>query len=64
MDTIFYQCIFKNFAFNSKDNQFSFGLIKPFVPSAPFLYLLKTSEKGKVSDVFRGRERFHWKQMG
>ena len=30
--------------------------VNPFVPNAPFLYLLKTSENRK--------ERVHWEQMG
>ena len=33
---------------------------KPFVPNAPFLYPMKTSEN---RDVFRGRKRVHWKRM-
>ena len=28
--------------------------ISPFIPNAPFLYSLKTSENRMVSDVFRG----------
>ena len=32
--------------------------INPFVPNAPFLYPLKTSEN------LEGRERVHWEQMG
>ena len=35
--------------------------INPFIPSAPFFYLLKTL---RFSDVFRGRERVHWEQIG
>ena len=34
----------------------------PFIPNAPFLYLLKTSENRKVFSG--GRERVHWEQMG
>ena len=33
----------------------------PFVPRAPFLYSLKTSENRKI---LGGRERMHLKQMG
>ena len=45
-----------------------------FFPNVPFLYLLKTSENLRFSDVFRVyrerdvfrvyRERVHWEQMG
>ena len=31
--------------------------INPFVPSAPFLYPLKTSETVRFSDVFRGQRK-------
>ena len=31
--------------------------IYPFVPNAPFLYCLKTSENLTVSDVFRGSKK-------
>ena len=33
----------------------------PFVPNAPFLYPMKTSENGKV--FLGGRERMHWERM-
>ena len=33
---------------------FYFLLFNPFVPNAPFFYLLKTSETLGFSDVFRG----------
>ena len=36
--------------------------VNPFVPNAPFLYLLKTSENRKVFSG--GREGVHWEQMG
>ena len=39
----------------------------PFVPNAPFLYPLKTSENQKTvrfSDVSGGRERVDWERMG
>ena len=36
----------------------------PFVPNAPFLYPLKTSENLKVFLMFSGgRERVHWEKM-
>ena len=35
------------------------NVFNPFVPSAPFLYPLKTSE-----NRLGGRERVHWEQMG
>ena len=39
--------------------------INPFVPNAPFLYPLKTSENRKVFLCFHGgRERVHWVRMG
>ena len=38
--------------------------INPFVPNAPFLYTLKTSENRKVLMFLRGRESVHWEQMG
>ena len=31
--------------------------VNPFVPNAPFLYLLKTSEKRKVFSFFQGVEK-------
>ena len=31
--------------------------VNPFVPNAPFLYPLKTSENRKVFDVFRGQRK-------
>ena len=31
--------------------------INPFIPNAPFLYSLKTSENRMVSDVFRGERK-------
>ena len=38
--------------------------INPFVPNAPFLYPLKTSEKCKVFWRFQGvRERVHWEKI-
>ena len=33
--------------------------LNPFVPNAPFLYPLKTSENRKVQG---GRERVHWER--
>ena len=33
------------------------GGINPFVPNAPFLCLLKTSETIRFSDVFRGERK-------
>ena len=36
--------------------------INPFVPSAPFLYPLKTSESFLMFSG--GRERVHWEQLG
>ena len=37
--------------------------LNPFVPSAPFLYLLKTSEKRKIFWCFQGvEERCIWKE--
>ena len=33
---------------------------KPFVPNAPFLYPMKTSEN---RDVFRRRKKVHWERM-
>ena len=41
-----------------------FHLINPFVPNAPFLYPLKTSENRKLFLFSGGTERVHWKQMG
>ena len=39
--------------------------INPFVPNAPFLYPLKTSENLNVFPMFsESRERVHWEQMG
>ena len=35
-------------------------IINPFVPDAPFLYPLKTSENITVSCFQGGRERVHW----
>ena len=41
--------------------RFSFN---PFVPNAPFLYPMKTSENRKVFCFHGDRERVHWKRMG
>ena len=39
--------------------------LNPFVPNAPLLYPLKTSENLTENLIFsRGRERAHWRQMG
>ena len=39
--------------------------LNPFIPNAPFLYPLKTSEKPYDFLIFSGaRERVHWEQMG
>ena len=39
--------------------------LNPFVPNAPFLYPLKTSENLTENLIFsRGRERAHWRLMG
>ena len=38
--------------------------INPFVPSAPFLYPLKSSENRKNFLFSGGRERMHWEKMG
>ena len=41
--------------------------MNPFVPNAPFFYLLKTSENRKDFWCFQGLEkgeRVHWEQMG
>ena len=35
----------------------------PFVPNAPFLYPLKTSENLTVFLFLGGRESMHWEQM-
>ena len=41
------------------------GLFNPFVPNAPFLYPLKTSENFYGFLMFSGcRERVHWERMG
>ena len=37
----------------------------PFVPNAPFLYPLKTSENLTIFLCFQGgRERVHWERIG
>ena len=39
--------------------------LNPFVPNAPFLYPLKTSENLTENFIFsRSRERAHWGKMG
>ena len=39
--------------------------LNPFIPNAPFFYLLKTSENRNVWSCFlESRERVHWKQKG
>ena len=47
------------------DNFMLIGDLNPFVPNAPFLYPLKTSEDLTFSFCFEGsRERVHWERMG
>ena len=38
--------------------------VNPFVPNAPFLYPLKTSENRSFLIFSEGRKRVHWEQMG
>ena len=42
---------------NAQDLAFTSSLLNPFVPNAPFLYPLKTSESHKVFWCFQGVEK-------
>ena len=54
----------KNYQCNIS-RMFSHSQLNPFVPNAPFLYPLETSENSKVFLMFSGdRERVHWERMG